>query len=123
MLMPTDEAREAAIAWKKASLKKLQQTIAVAREFNSNFKKLCDSIKAVAKDVSRGGDQIARQYDRYLDEESERYEQDADAMSALQEVPLADEQVDDVKLQVGESLEGLLSHLDEILLAVREVKP
>ena len=120
--MSTVQARMAAIAWKKSSLERLKQTVGLLREFHSNLDKLCSSVKAVVGDVYRDANQIIKQYDKYLDEGSERYEQDYDAMSALQEVSSADEEADDVKLQAGDSLDGLLSHLNAIIATVREVK-
>jgi methyl-accepting chemotaxis protein len=116
-------ARMNAIAWKKSSLEKLRQSRSLVREFNTNLDKLFSSVKTLAKDVDRGARQISKQYDKYLDEDSESYEQDADAATGLQEITNADEQVDETQLQVDESFESLLSSLDDIIAAIQEIKP
>ena len=121
--MSIDTARAGAAAWKKATLDKLRHTRTLVREFNGNLDKLCGSVKTLMSGVRRDAQQLSKQYDKNLDEEAENYEEDANTMDALQSLPEPDEQVDDVKIQAGESLEGLLSCLDEFISAVQEVKP
>ena len=120
--MSIDNARASAITWKRESLDKLRKTREVVREFKDNLSKLCGSVKAAVKGVEQGGARLAKQYDKYLNDESETYEDDANAMDALNEVPSIDEYADDTKLQAGESLEGLLAQLDETIEAVQGIK-
>lgn len=115
--------RAEAIAWKKGSLAKIGQARTLLREFRANLNKMCDGVRAVVRDAGRDAERIARVYDRGLNEESEDYDRDADAMAALNDFPGIDEEVEDAKLQAGDSLDGLLTQLDEVLSAVKAVKP
>lgn len=125
MRMSIVDVRTEALHWKKDSLSKLQQADALVSEFKGNFNKLCSGLKAVFRDVNQGAARLQKQFDKHLesDEEDSDYDRDYSTMSALEEVPDGVETADDVKLQAGESLDGLLSKLEEILKAVREVKP
>lgn len=95
----------------------------LVREFKQNLDKLCGSAKSIMRDAHKEAQQLGAQYDKYLDENSEGYEDDSNTMDALQSVPDSDEQVDDIKLQVAEALGALLESLNETTEAVREVKP
>ena len=115
-------ARAGVAVWKRNALDKLKQTRALVREFNGNLDKLCNSVKTLSRDVCRGAKQLGGQYDKYLNDEDDDYAEDSDTMDALQGLPNSDEQAEDVKLQAGESLEGLLSHLDELISTIQEIQ-
>ena len=115
-------ARAGAAAWKRDSLAKLRQTRALVKEFSGNLDKLCNSIKTLSRDVSRRAEQIGGQYDKSLDDADDDYAEDSDTMDALQGIPDSDEQTDDVKLQAGETLEGLVTHLDGLISTIQEIK-
>lgn len=115
-------ARAGAAAWKRDALAKLRQTRALVKEFNGNLDKLCNSVKTLSRDVSRRAKQIGDQYDKSLDDADDDYAEDSDTMDALQGIPDSDEQADDVKLQAGETLEGLVTHLDELISTIQEIK-
>lgn len=115
--------RQSAIEWKKDSIAQLRRTLALLRELRKYLSKACDGVKATVDHVADQGERVAREYDRSLDEESEDYGRDADAMSALQEIPGIDDEVEDAKLQAGESIDGLIGLLDEVLSTVQAVKP
>jgi len=120
--MSIDTARAGAAAWKKDALTKLRQTRALVSEFNGNLDKLCNSVKTLSRDIAKRAGQLGAQYDKHLDEEDEDYAEDSDTMDTLKEIPNSDEQTDDVKLQAGESLEGLITHLDELISTIQGVQ-
>lgn len=120
--MSIDTARMGVAAWKKKALDRLKLSRVLVRELRGNLDKLCNSVTALTKDVCRGAEQLGAQYDKYLDDEDEDYAKDSDTMDALQGLSDSDEEVDDVKLQTGESLEGLISHLDELISAIQEIQ-
>jgi hypothetical protein len=122
LYMSIDTARTGVAAWKKSALDRLKLSRGLVREFKGNLDKLCNSVNTLSKDVCRGAKQLHAQYDKHLDEEDENYYEDSGTMDALQGIPAADEQVDDVKLQAGESLEGLLSQLDEMISTIQEIQ-
>lgn len=115
-------ARAGVAAWKKDALAKLRQTRALVSEFNGNLDKLCNSIKTLSRDVCRRAEQLGAQYDKHLDDEDDDYAEDSETMDALQGLSNSDEQADDVKLQAGESLEGLVAHLDELISTIQEIQ-
>jgi len=120
--MTIDTARTGVAAWKKNALVRLTLSRALVREFKGNLDKLCNSVNTLSKDVCRVAKQLRTQYDKYIDEEDENYYEDSGTMDALQGIPDTDEQVGDVKLQAVESLDGLLSQLDEMISTIQDIQ-
>jgi len=115
-------------AWRKRNLAELGTTIGTLRKIKSGVVRACDAVKSTAKKISREAEQRAQECERALgeigdDADADEYAEYADAKDALDGVLDADEQADDAKLQVGDSLDGLIAHLEEIKEAVKAIDP
>jgi hypothetical protein len=117
----TQDPRAEAIEWKKRSLGEIRELVGALKEAVKQVDKLCSVTKTATGRICRSADKAARRYEQILDEESDNYEANANAMTALQDVPSADEQAEDAKTQAVEALEGLISHLEEVKEAVAAV--
>ena len=110
------------IEWKKKSLNDIKQVIALLKEADKNLKILCRTGKASVAGSDKSASQLAKEYARILDEDSEDYFTNAEAMDALEQITNANEEFEDTSVQVDEALDGLISALEEIKRAISEVK-
>ena len=110
--------------WRRESLAELGRTISALRKIKKGIDRACDGVKTTAKRISKEAERKLEACERALagvEDGEDDYYALTDLKGALEEVGDADEQADDAKLQIGDSIDSLLERLEEIKESVKAV--
>ena len=116
-------ARDRAVSWKTTSLAQLQDAISALREGRRVLGEALARSRSAVELVGHEAVRIAREYDRVIDEDSEDYETDSNAMTGLEDTYGACRQVEDVGFEIGREINELIAQLEEIRKSVRGTNP
>lgn len=139
-LSPAEDLRGRTLEWKRQSLAQTQELISSLQKIKKELSKAYGVVKTTVRSIHSGAKKLHQEYERRVDdredtdgdedEEEIELEQDGEdldedeVMASLDNLSNVDDQVEDAKLQIEESLEGLIGHLEEqVRDLIKEVNP
>lgn len=135
------------VDWKKQSLVRVQETISVIKELKRSLNKTCDGTHSVISQIRGRAEKLGKKVeslvgalDENLDEDTleedseDDVEEDSeddvddvdkivDAADGLQQIPDVADEAEDTKLQAGDSIDTLLTRLEEVRDQISGIKP